>query len=57
MEYRPHLHSQTWHFHRSQWPRNFNIILAETRRPDSEVCSECMALHQQKELKKEAQDS
>jgi hypothetical protein len=54
MEYRRHLKSQTWHFCRdcSQWPRDFNIILSERLRPDSELCSECVALAQQREPKK-----
>jgi hypothetical protein len=29
----------------SQWPKDFNFIILETLRPDSEVCSECMALN------------
>jgi hypothetical protein len=59
MEYRRHLKSQTWHFCRecSQWPSQFNIILSEKLQPDSEVSSECIALHRQREQKKEPQNT
>jgi len=39
-----------WHFRRdcSQWPNGFNIIIAEYLRPDSELCTECLARDQQR---------
>ena len=59
MEYRRHLKSETWHFRRdySQWPSQFNIILSEELRPDSQLCSERIAQDQQRESTKETQDS
>jgi hypothetical protein len=35
----------------------FNIILSEQLRPDSQLCSECIAQDQQRESTKETQDS
>jgi hypothetical protein len=58
MEYRRHLKSQTWHFCRdcSQWPSEFNIILLEQLQPDWQLCSECIALEQQKQSSEKSQD-
>ena len=50
MEYRAHAGSQIWHFCSkcSQWPKEFNLIVTDTRPADHRLCIECKDLSRKK---------